>query len=656
VSALRQLNQLGLWALLVLVLLSPPARAQVAWLADVERQAADNPVATLAALQSGTLGQGIDPFWQHLARARVAISWELAADTTEQLNQAELALPKGVPPHDPRRLWLAVTRHFAQRMEGDLKPSVHEMDRLASDIEAAHDPYLACNHTSHLAEMLADVDELNRTWQAVEKLELCAQAVRSPALQALALSYMGTLSGSLDVGAANIGMNNYYERALRVLGPEGPRAMRSAVHWELGRTLVSVMRLEEAVRNLEQARALSQQIGDSTSVAVIEGDLGKAWLLNGEPKLALELARHAATELERTGHRTRLTSVHAVIISAMARLRMPDVMAMVQKARKNLQTDAVPAVEGRLRQAVAEALASRGQFEAAYEELVKAQALTKAGQSEAMQKRMLALQARYDASQRQAEINGLRLKDESSRLALQAKESSQRALWVAVSALAVMFVAASTLMVQAVRRRRQLSDLALRDELTGQPNRRAILTYAQAQWQQANKLRTPLTVALLDLDFFKQINDTWGHAVGDEVLRCFARASEGNLRTHDRLGRYGGEEWLLVLPGESADSARMVFERLARDFSRTAIDGMPRPHGRTFSMGVAELSADTPTLDSMIAAADQALYHAKHHGRNQVQVAGQLTVPDPADNPHHEACVGTLATEAPLADQAVPSI
>jgi diguanylate cyclase (GGDEF)-like protein len=149
-----------------------------------------------------------------------------------------------------------------------------------------------------------------------------------------------------------------------------------------------------------------------------------------------------------------------------------------------------------------------------------------------------------------------------------------------------------------------------------------VTAYAQAQFEQAQHLGVPLTLALLDLDHFKRVNDTLGHAAGDAVLRALVAAAKGVLRGQDRLGRWGGEEWLLVMPGTEAAEVQAVFDRLRQRFAATAADGIDGAHGCTFSMGAAPLRAQIATLDELLAACDRQLYRAKQEGRDRLCFAG----------------------------------
>ncbi|MHA7285357.1 GGDEF domain-containing protein [Arthrobacter sp. MDT3-44] len=154
-----------------------------------------------------------------------------------------------------------------------------------------------------------------------------------------------------------------------------------------------------------------------------------------------------------------------------------------------------------------------------------------------------------------------------------------------------------------------------RDSLTGLLNRAGFLDLARVQLDRLARTGSPGTLILADLDFFKAVNDTHGHAAGDEVLKAFAEASTDTVRSTDLVGRYGGEEFVFLLPGASLARS----EDITREVSR-ALRGHSTPGGvqmPTVSYGVAALEAAGYDLDASIAAADRALYAAKAGGRNR---------------------------------------
>lgn len=201
---------------------------------------------------------------------------------------------------------------------------------------------------------------------------------------------------------------------------------------------------------------------------------------------------------------------------------------------------------------------------------------------------------------------------------LVAQKATARTLWVALVATAALVAGVAAVGWRQWSRRREMAELALRDTLTGLANRRAIEAYARALFEQAQRLKLPFTVALIDLDHFKQVNDQHGHTTGDAVLRAFASAVPALLRAPDRLGRWGGEEFLLVLPGTAQHELPGVFLRLRLAFAAATLPGLPVPHGCSFSMGGAEAGVDGTGIEALVEAADRRLYEAKAAGRDRL--------------------------------------
>jgi two-component system cell cycle response regulator len=166
------------------------------------------------------------------------------------------------------------------------------------------------------------------------------------------------------------------------------------------------------------------------------------------------------------------------------------------------------------------------------------------------------------------------------------------------------------LMAQGLR----LEALLREDALTGLLNRRAILTQLAGMVSGARRHGHPLSIAILDLDEFKAINDEHGHHVGDDVLVTAVRAMRGHLRAEDQLGRLGGEEFLVLLPDTDADAASSVADKL-----RAEVAAAPATVAVTVSAGVATWADEAP--EQLLRRADDALYRAKDAGRDRVMAA-----------------------------------
>lgn len=172
---------------------------------------------------------------------------------------------------------------------------------------------------------------------------------------------------------------------------------------------------------------------------------------------------------------------------------------------------------------------------------------------------------------------------------------------------------------------RRLSTLASTDCLTGLANRRSLTENLERQWQQCVLRRTPISVLIVDVDYFKQFNDLYGHLKGDECLRLIASALSSALPSNQCMAaRFGGEEFVLVLPGFNAAMAELVARQVSDAIAAIDVSALGLPQGAliTVSQGIAsESCGQFRTADAMLLSADTALYRAKRDGRNRIALS-----------------------------------
>ena len=194
---------------------------------------------------------------------------------------------------------------------------------------------------------------------------------------------------------------------------------------------------------------------------------------------------------------------------------------------------------------------------------------------------------------------------------------------VAVRRLETLLAEKEALGQQLVEANMQLSRLASTDALTGLANKRALEEALTRDLSRADRDQTWLTILISDIDFFKKVNDTFGHLTGDEVLRQVGRLFGAKMRGGDLAARYGGEEFLLILPGSNAIGGKIVAERLRKTIEELVVQGPKGPFSITSSFGVASVCGPgcAGKMKDLIGRADTALYAAKHGGRNRVVVA-----------------------------------
>lgn len=296
----------------------------------------------------------------------------------------------------------------------------------------------------------------------------------------------------------------------------------------------------------------------------------------------------------------------------------------------------VPTIEDEVLASLSEALEDLGQTAEAL--ALARQRLALRDQQRHSERRELVeeLEVRYEVERSEADLELLRLQS-----ALQATELQQRNMMLIalLIGLAITLVAAigavrsywiTTRLKRDLATRNseleeavaEITDLARHDSLTGLFNRRAMEELGQHEVKRQQRHREPLSVMLMDVDFFKSINDRFGHAVGDQVLQGLASLLQENLRDTDLVGRWGGEEFLCILPktdlAEAEHSAHRIQSALAAAPMQAAGDTVRL----TVTCGIA--AVDT-RLDEAIKRADQAMYRGKHEGRNVIVVAGRGT-------------------------------
>ena len=167
----------------------------------------------------------------------------------------------------------------------------------------------------------------------------------------------------------------------------------------------------------------------------------------------------------------------------------------------------------------------------------------------------------------------------------------------------------------------QADEVSHTDALTYLPNRRQVINDLQREVLHADRYKTPLTVSMLDIDHFKLVNDTYGHAVGDDVLCELSNILKEYVRTPDIVGRIGGEEFLILLPNSSAQAASDQAMRLCKRIREHGMDLKDDPVHMTVSIGIAEYQIGSESWDKLLSRADAALYQAKNKGRDGWAIA-----------------------------------
>ncbi len=390
-----------------------------------------------------------------------------------------------------------------------------------------------------------------------------------------------------------------------------------------GEVLNKMREFRAAIAVFERGRSISVSLGDRQGIAWDDMEICGALIELKQYQTARARCSDAAPVFAASGSTYVLKGVQEYLAEIDLRDgHARQALGILDHVLDHNGTDMDPSRVGVAYRTRAQAYAALHDYRRAYPDLeeylrrYRAENLVRSLRlQETVRERFLAEQeiARNSALQHQLKLTRAR-----------ATRQTETLRWVAAAGTAGVLVITllSYILLTNLRYRRELMRLAGEDNLTGMPNRGLTSQLASAALEAAAAQHQPLTIAIIDLDHFKSINDRCGHAGGDYVLKEFARVSRGSLRAGDTLGRWGGEEFLLILPDTTLDAALASVERLRvlalaiQVSSSTAGD----PVRVTFSAGLATTAEGVRSLDEIIARADAALYEAKNQGRDLVRI------------------------------------
>lgn len=422
------------------------------------------------------------------------------------------------------------------------------------------------------------------------------------------------LSLDPDEKAARLKSIEYTRRALSMMDPKRSRHDMGVHYHNLGVELAKARELDKAREQFEKGMAIARELGDRVSIAYLDFRIAELDREEGNLKAVLPALDRAApvfVDTENTTMQLLATVSRAKVLGELGKKR--EAMQALEQVRVLVQRLDGPWAKVRKHETAMALHARWGEYEKAYREAEQLRAAEGEMAQATNARRVTELERRFDSRQKEIENQLLRARQQES--------DARRLALILGLVLAITLVSGvAVFFARQARRNRRFETLALRDELTGLPNRRSIMEFARAAVRRSSDEVEPVTIALIDLDHFKSINDEFGHAQGDAVLTAFADACQAELRSVDRLGRFGGEEFLLVMPGSGTEQMAQVFQRLRNALQAIDLKGMPAGRKLTFSMGAVSTRSAGDSLDDLIQRADRALYRAKENGRDRLEL------------------------------------
>lgn len=443
---------------------------------------------------------------------------------------------------------------------------------------------------------------------------------------------------AIALGVANQMVENY-DRARRHLetGLELARALgnRRQEATLLGNLAVAEAQAQNPERSIElhlEALAIAREIGDAVTAAYQLANLCDRNVQLGRLDEADGYCDDAVARLESLGHVRLLAGARASRATLYTEQGDLDAALDEMTAALDLARDSIPTVERDFLEQLARLHVQRGELDealAAYRRFMDARERL---WEERRTRTIEELEVQHEVAERERELELARTQS-----ALQETRLQQRTVLAIVLGFGFLVVAGLALFAWRSNRQRAklqrdladrnqaleravktIGDLANRDPLTHLRNRRAFLEVAEQELARARRNRHPIAVVMIDIDRFKPLNDRFGHAVGDEVLKQVAETLRLTFRGLDVVCRWGGEEFVALLPDTDLEAARLAAERARAAVAATATAGSEASLSVSITLGVALVTRD---LNEAIEAADRAMYEGKRAGRNRVVVA-----------------------------------
>ncbi|HEV7426467.1 MAG TPA: tetratricopeptide repeat-containing diguanylate cyclase [Thermoanaerobaculia bacterium] len=376
-----------------------------------------------------------------------------------------------------------------------------------------------------------------------------------------------------------------------------------------------------AAAELHYRRALAsfQKLGQPKDVAFTRRSLASALMKQGRAAEALPLLDEVVRFYEREHDQENIAWARQSRGMAYRRLgNLTEALREFDFARQFFEQQKNVRFLEKNAEEVALVYAQRGDWRNAYEANTRHAALAQTLAATRNDELSSRLRVAFDSEKKEQENRALARENGLRAVALREAERSRKLQLVVSALIAMLAVALGILFWRQVVNTRRMRAMAMTDELTRLPNRRHILVAAGIALDAAKRDGRPAAVIVLDIDHFKRINDTWGHAAGDTVLQNVARTCRAALRPADQIGRIGGEEFLVILHSATEQQAREIAERLRTAVERLDLTSIASDLRVTISLGVHVTRNDHSS--AAIAAADSMLYRAKESGRNRVEM------------------------------------
>lgn len=514
---------------------------------------------------------------------------------------------------------LLISLAASQSRTGKVQDSIKTINEVIANLELKDLPsWLLVEALTERADMNSNASNFRAALADLLKAYALAQPTGTRGLRGDVAGYLGNVYMAMgDYALAT----QYSREGLASAIQRNELVTQSIEEFSLAQALQLSGQLVEAEQYYNSSRLHSEQIGDPQGVAF--ANLGLADMALKDKKYdKAERMFLSALPIFKTAQNIHSQASIALGLGEIA-LARGQIQTAYEQANKALEI--TQKIHSRSHQMGAHDLLSkvyvaRGDYQSAFTHSSLARQLEKTKLVAARNLSVAGMEERF-VSERQKQEN---------KLLQQKNEFNERELIEQKRRAAIYYAASISLLIlvgfliyagyKNSKLRDKLSKLALTDVLTGIANRRSVMAIFEQEFIRARRYGFPLSVAMLDLDHFKSINDSYGHDAGDEVLREFCQMVREHLRLTDSFGRWGGEEFIIIFPHTSADDAIMSINRIRDGMCSLPYKKLRGEMQATFSAGLAFQTSEDVDVNALIKRADGALYLAKNSGRNRLEM------------------------------------
>ncbi|MFT6896363.1 MAG: diguanylate cyclase (GGDEF)-like protein [Paraglaciecola sp.] len=421
----------------------------------------------------------------------------------------------------------------------------------------------------------------------------------------------------------------YFEEAVAAHRKHHADLNLSIALYGLGKANSKTGRVELGKAQLEESAQLAEKIDDLQGVGYALKELAAINMLDKDfVEAESKLVKAASIFAQAANPQMNFTLMMSLTLLALETNHRVKAETYLQHAAEQLNRVKMPMFSIDYNVLHARLLYEQGHYQAAYDELKQGFENHKKHQNVKSTEQLHQLRSRFEVQSVKQDNQVLSQQNALQQLQLSNKKTQNRQLILITSFATVVCALLGVIICRNKVHKRKLEKLATRDDLTDLYNRRYALSLLEQQMSLATRYGKSLCIAMIDLDWFKQINDSYGHMAGDNVLREFALLCKASLRGSDVIGRIGGEEFLLILSHTAGEDAYKVLDSLRLKMTGLSkVSGIPQAKV-TISVGIAQYEKND-SLENFILLADTALYQAKNNGRDQVVLCDRnITIPN----------------------------